>query len=186
MMTDDQIVFEVDGRAVRRLTESDIPAIQQCAERCVDYTLLVEGRETQPDEAAQFLLDAPDGWDPNSLHKLGVVGDELVGLLDVVPGYPDADVWYIGLMVLDPKVRGSGFGARLYDRFEAWAASHGAVRVMLSVIKENEAAHRFWSRIGFQNVRDVEPRQFGNKLQGRWEMAKTVSATPATETAPDN
>lgn len=179
-MNEGQTVFAVGGRAVRRLTEADIPAIQGCAARCVDYTLLVEGRETQPDEGAQFLLDAPDGWDPNSLHKLGVVGDgdELVGLLDVVPGYPDADVWYIGLMVLDPKVRGSGFGTRLYTAFEAWAASHGAARVMLSVVKENEAAHRFWTRIGFQDVRDVEPRQFGNKMQGRWEMAKVVATAP--------
>ncbi len=180
-MDDITPAFEVDGRMVRHLDVQDIPAIQRAEERCADYTLLVEGRGPQPDAGEHFLRDAPDGWDPGALHKLGVVGDdgEFVGLLDIVPGYPEAGIWYIGLMLLDPAVRGAGFGTRLYDAFERWAASQGAARVMLTVIQENEAAHRFWTRIGFRDVRDVPPRQFGNKMQGRWEMAKTITATQA-------
>jgi ribosomal protein S18 acetylase RimI-like enzyme len=34
---------------------------------------------------------------------------------------------------------------------------------MLGVVEENQAAYEFWQRLGFEFVRQTEPRQFGKK-----------------------
>ena len=36
---------------------------------------------------------------------------------------------------------------------------------MLGVVEESERAYRFWSKMGFEFVRETEPRPFKNKTQ---------------------
>lgn len=80
-------------------------------------------------------------------------------------------------MLLDPRARNAGLGARLYDGFERWAAARGGRRIALSVVEENASALRFWRRVGFTDARMLPPKQFGDKVQSRTELERRL--TPA-------
>ncbi len=82
----------------------------------------------------------------------------------------------MGLLLLDPAVRGRGLGRRLMAAFERWAAGRGARRVMLSVVHENASALRFWAAIGYRKERELPPAQFGRKTHARTEFVKRLDA----------
>jgi hypothetical protein len=46
---------------------------------------------------------------------------------------------------------------------------------MLGVVEENRAAYRFWQQLGFDLVRQTEPRQFGKKTQAVYVMRRYVT-----------
>ena len=49
-----------------------------------------------------------------------------------------------------------------------------ATSIMLGVVEENQSAYRFWQGLGFELVRQTEPRSFGKKTQVVYVMRKEV------------
>ena len=168
----------VDKWSLRRLSAADEALIQGCAVRCGDYTELVEGRPPGIAAASEFLTGAPQGRDSTDLLKLGLFGidGEMAGLLDIVPNYPAEGVWYIGLFLLDPRVRNAGLGTRLYRALEDWFRERGGRRVMLTVVENNLAGRRFWLRQGFVDLQVLPPKQMAELCWTRWEMQRCIPA----------
>jgi len=88
---------------------------------------------------------------------------ELVGVLDVLHGYPDEVTWWIGLLLFAPDIRSQGIGKAVLEGFTEYVKPSGGQAIMLGVVEENERAYRFWSKMGFELIQETEPRQFGNK-----------------------
>ena len=79
--------------------------------RCADFLRLVEGREPGPQEGREILTETPPDFPLADKFVLGVrSGGELIGVADVLRGYPTAAVWWIGLLLLTPEGRGGGLG----------------------------------------------------------------------------
>jgi ribosomal protein S18 acetylase RimI-like enzyme len=55
-------------------------------------------------------------------------------------------------LIVDPAYRGRGVGRSLLEAMLAALTSKGAPRVMLSTAERNEAAHRFFERVGFRRT----------------------------------
>jgi ribosomal protein S18 acetylase RimI-like enzyme len=53
-------------------------------------------------------------------------------------------------------------GEKLYRAFERWTQTRGAKEIRLLVAKQNEAASRFWLRLGFQEM-ERRSQSFGAK-----------------------
>jgi ribosomal protein S18 acetylase RimI-like enzyme len=47
--------------------------------------------------------------------------------------------------------------------------------IMLGVVEENQEAYRFWQQLGFELVRQTEPRPFGKKIQTVYVMRRGVT-----------
>ncbi len=152
--------------------------LQALFERYADYALIVEGGAVSPHAAQEALQETPPGrsladkflycvWHPQA---------QLVGVLEGMRGYPDESTWWIGLLLLDPAVRGQGLGRRLVQRFGAWAQVQGATALMLGVVADNHPAFAFWQRQGFELVRVSEPRTFGKKVQTVSVLRKALPA----------
>jgi GNAT superfamily N-acetyltransferase len=65
-------------------------------------------------------------------------------------------------MVVEAAERGRGFGRRLLEAAEAWAAARGATRLQLLADRENEPALRFYARMGWRPTRLVCLRRGGS------------------------
>ena len=176
-------LFDAGAWSVRRLAGEHGGIIQDLAERCADYTRVVEGRPTSPTAARDFLLATPEGRGLGDVFKLGVfaAGGELVGLIEAARDYPATGDWHLGLLLLDPSARGAGLGARLYGGFEGWVAARGGRRIVLSVVEENAPALRFWRRLGFAETRILPPRRFGDKVQSRTELERRLTPDDAAD-----
>jgi ribosomal protein S18 acetylase RimI-like enzyme len=60
--------------------------------------------------------------------------------------------------------------------FVEYARLSGAHAIMLGVVEDNIRAYKFWNRMGFEFVRETEPRQFGNKVQTVKVMQRILKA----------
>ena len=78
---------------------------------------------------------------------------ELIGYLELFRNYPTDGEWWIGLLMLDPKVRRRGLGSRIFHAASFCAASNGAQALQLAVLESDPAAQNFWRRMGFEFVR---------------------------------
>jgi len=152
---------------VRRLQPEDAGRLQALFDRCADYALIVDGEPFSPTAGEDVFHSGPPGkaLDDKFVFGLVDVGGDIVGLLEGMRDYPEEGIWWIGLLLLAPEVRGQGVGRKLVERFIEYARSQGAESLMLGVVVQNRAARRFWEQVEFTWVRTTEPRPFGKKVQ---------------------
>lgn len=158
-------LFEVEAYQVRRVSREDAPIIRKLGKRCLEYIELHYGSPPDPEQMVRELLtELPPGKQLTDKHGLGVFNGagRLVGGIDVIRDFPEPREWYLGLMVLDPKHRGHGVGAKLFAELTHWLRGQSAAYLRLAVSEQNEAGQRFWTRLGFQPVKQVIA-EFGNK-----------------------
>ncbi|BDP44907.1 hypothetical protein DAETH_48760 (plasmid) [Deinococcus aetherius] len=173
--------FALPGFVVRRLRPEDITLIADLARRASDYTEMITGEPARPDEEAAELFDVlPPGKKPEDLWLIGVLqGAQLVALLEIVHNSPAADEEYLGLLLMDPTLRGSGLGRRVYQGYAGRAWARGVRRIVLSVVQENQRALRFWQSVGFEPTdRSLPEAQYGAKTHRVHELQHVLPAAP--------
>lgn len=129
---------------------ADVPLVEALYAEAADYWLLAD--RARPDRARTqaFFTDAPPGADAARSHRLGLfVGERLSGVAELSFGFPTPDDAYLGLMLLAPRLRGQGHGARFLARLEDLAREAGATRLCLAVLEANPRGRAFWQREGF-------------------------------------
>lgn len=153
------------GYSIHRLRLEDAAALQALFEKCADYMLLVDGHPAGPNSAVSELQSRPPGKPIEDKFMFGIMNsqNDLVGELDVMRAYPDETTWWIGLLLIEPSARSLGLGEKVVEGFTHYVKSNGGQAIMLGVVAENEKAHRFWSRMGFELVLEREPQAFGEK-----------------------
>lgn len=132
----------------------DIPEIQRVLVSCEDYFAETRGRSAQATEARTVFDELPPGCSPTQKHVLGCrdAEDRLVGAADVVEGWPDAETWMIGLLVVEPLSRGHGIGGSFVTGIATLARAAGARRLRVGVFAHRPAVVRFWEQQGFAIV----------------------------------
>lgn len=144
---------DLSGVALRveRLTPLSLPRVSAFYEQVTDYLALEEDPNT-PTEAAVDLLDvAPPGIPHEQKFVLGILNEDgLIGLLDVVQGYPSPTCYYVGLLVLLAEQRGHGLGELVMDALERWVIMRGGQEMKLAVLLNNPKGLAFWRRNGFE------------------------------------
>jgi len=136
---------------IRPLTQhADIALVEALYAEAADFWLLSERRPPDRAMAEAFFTDCPPGGDPANGRRLGLFDDgRLSGVAELYFGFPDPKDVYIGLMLLAPRLRGLGHGARLLAHVETLARAQGAPRLLLGVLDENPRGRAFWEREGF-------------------------------------
>jgi GNAT superfamily N-acetyltransferase len=159
--------IELQDYFIKALLQEDTEAMQRLYEKCQDFNLLVEGIPFGEDTAQMTFQDLPPGklLEDKFLWGIYSTAQELVGLLDVVRGYPNEATWWIGLLLLAPEVRARHIGGKAVKGFIDFVKKNGGCAVMLGVVEENKNAYCFWEKMGFEFVRQTEPRAFGKKTQ---------------------
>jgi RimJ/RimL family protein N-acetyltransferase len=164
-----EIAFDINEQdySVHLLTREDVKAIQTLYERCVDFMLLVDGRPANENAAEEEFQDLPPGISRDDKFMFGIVNplNDLIGVLEILRWYPDAITWWIGLLLFAPEIRSQGIGNKVLESLVEYVRASGGKAIMLGVVEENERAYQFWSKMGFELIRETEPRQFGNKTQ---------------------
>jgi GNAT superfamily N-acetyltransferase len=173
------MLFMAGPYPARLITADDAFLLQDLFVRCTDFSLLVEGVPPGPNAAQDLLHDVAPGKTLDDKILIGLWDSSgcLLGLIDAMRGYPAPDQWFIGLMLIDPALRGQGIGAQAYRGFEHWAAGQGAHSIGLGVVEANTAGCRFWQQMGFAEASRTEPRSFGEKTHVVIRMQKFISAS---------
>ena len=172
-----KVLLEHADYGVKQLFPDDADVLQALYQQCADFALLTNGVPFSPTAAREEFEDVPEGKTPEDVHVFGLfdASNVIAGAIVAVRHYPDAQTWWIGLMLLAPDKRGQGLGADFCRAFERWVFAQGDSQLSLCVIEANVSGLRFWQKMGFQLVRTTPPRQRGNKTHKLYVLSKLLN-----------
>lgn len=141
---------------LRTMSRDDLDALQGLVERCRDFYLLATRRAPDLGTASRIWAAGAPGVTRDDKLALGLFDDDgagpLRGFIDVIPGWPGADVWTIALILVDPDDRRRGAGSRLLAAADAAAADAGARTLRAQILPHNAMSLAFSERHGFARV----------------------------------
>ncbi len=144
------------GIAAAILEHADTDELLEFTNRCSAFFELVKGRAPSRDDTAHMIDERPNTVPRECKLLIGLRRNQkLLGVLDLLHGYPDSNTWFLGLLVLDPNVRREGIGSTVYAAIRRWATGYGARRIQLIVQEQNPSAFAFWRAMGFSESEKV-------------------------------
>ena len=134
-------------------------------DRASDYFEIATGRPPAGDEAPRAFVGGPPTKSVNDKRVIGIFrgANQLVGVLDALTDWPAPGVWTMGMLLLDPAVRGAGLGAATLAAYEEWARSEGARAFRTAVVAHHQPGLRFLERAGFQRENTAPDYGAGGK-----------------------
>lgn len=144
--------------------EDDIEDLQELCENCLDYYELL-GKESVDVLAGKELFEelAPGVKDEDKI-LIGMYTNKrrLIGVIEGAKNYPENNVWYIGLLMVDRGYRNIGLGEKFYSGLKKWALRNNVKSIKIGVLEENINGLRFWKRIGFNIVKKIDNYKIEN------------------------
>lgn len=146
----------IPGFEVRPLLASDVPALELLFDEDPEY-FEINGRRFSIDEMRTAL---PPGrsFDDKFVYVLERDGHP-EGMIDVIRGYPEPHVWYLGFIFLSVGVRGGGQGRRCLRALYDWVRAQGGNAIRLGVVEPNLKARHLYATEGFtfEAMREIDP-----------------------------
>ena len=150
--------MQLAGYTIRKLGVADCAAVQSLFESDPRYFEIVQGAPAAPDEAEILFADLPPGKSQDDKFVYGVFEKEgkIAAILDLVRGYPEPDIWYLGLIFVAPEFRDKRLGSRLIDLLCVYVSGQGGKALRLGVVRTNTRARALYDRLGFRFVVERE------------------------------
>lgn len=143
---------------VRRIGESQIEEIYQL---CKGNPLYYQHtKETLTEDLIREDQTAlPPGKTEEDKWYVGFYeGRKLAAVMDLVFGYPQDDIAWIGFFMVDQEMQGKGVGTRMIDEMMAFLKTKGVRSVQLAYVQGNEQSRHFWQKQRFSETGKVTNR----------------------------
>lgn len=125
-------------------------ALQAVHDAAPAYSQVVFGRLPDGTEAGETFTSTPPGFPLDQKFVLGIyLEDELIGAAELLKGYPEPDIAYIGLLLVKESHQKHGLGSLALAHITELACQWGCTAIRIAVIASNGEALGFWLRHGF-------------------------------------
>ena len=92
----------------------------------------------------------PPGKVIEDKYYIGFYQDgRLIAVMDLIDGYPEKQIVYIGFFMTDISVQGRGKGSEIIDYLCGYLSRLGYESVRLAWVKGNPQSEHFWLKNGF-------------------------------------
>ena len=142
--------------SVRRLDDSDADDILDfCRKNNLYYQYC--GAETSKEQVLNDLHITPPGVDISDKYYVGFFkGEEMVAILDLIDGYPESGIGYIGFFMMNAALQGKQIGSTIIQDVCTYLKQIGKTAVRLGIAKDNPQANHFWKKNGFTVIKEVD------------------------------
>ncbi len=141
---------------IRRLTDSDVEAVY---ELCLGNELFYRYCEAKPTRK-QILHDlhiTPPGVTEERKYYVGFYqGAELVAVMDLIDGFPDEEIGFIGFFMVAASAQHRGVGSGIIRETADYLRAAGKTSIQLGIDKGNPQSTSFWKKNGFRTVTEVK------------------------------
>lgn len=140
---------------VRSLTKEDIDIIYQL---CLGNTLFYKCVKQSPnkDEILNDLIITPPNVSINDKYYVGFFdGDNLVSVMDIIDGWPERSIIYIGFFMVDINYQGRGVGSSIISEVISYFKDIKKEKVRLAIDDGNNQSMSFWKKNGFNVIYDA-------------------------------
>lgn len=141
---------------IRILDESDLEMILDLYQKNTFYYQFCEARPT-----IKCILDdmkiTPPGIDVTDKYFMGFFENEnLVAVMDLVDGYPNFEVAYIGFFMMNVEYQGKKIGTSMIHEIAEYLKTIGKTEIRLGIDKGNPQSTHFWKKNGFEVIYEVD------------------------------
>ena len=134
---------------VRRMNDADAEDILRfCRENTLYYQYC--GADPSKESILNDLHITPPGIDITDKYYSGFfLEDELVAVMDLIDGYPEPDMAFIGFFMVNAALQGKQIGTAIIREMCAYLKNTGKTAVRLAYAEDNPQAGHFWKKNGF-------------------------------------
>ena len=139
---------------IRKLDVDDIEAVRHI---CLSNPLFYEYTQARPgyEDIQRDMTALPDGKGPEDKYYVGFFDERgMIAVMDLIDGYPDEQTAFIGFFMMDNDYQGKGTGTAIISEVCAYLKEAGFAAVRLCINKGNPQSTHFWTRNGFQILKE--------------------------------
>lgn len=81
--------------------------------------------------------------------------EKLIAVMDLISGYPNKDVAFIGFFMTDISIQKTGIGTKIINHICKYFKIVGFKHIQLAWVKGNPQAEYFWLKNGFVKVKET-------------------------------
>ena len=134
---------------VQRIEISDVAKVY---ELCRNNSLYYQ--YCPPFVSEQSIIDDMNALPPNKdmcdKYYMGYYDDgTLIAVMDLIVGYPDESIAFIGFFMTDISIQNTGVGSSIIEELCEYLPQTGIKSIRLGWVKGNPQAENFWHRNGF-------------------------------------
>ena len=142
--------------AVRRLNDPDADEILRLCEENTQFYAYCQAQPTKEQVLSDLHL-LPPGVTRTDKYYLGFYqGTMLIAVMDLVDGYPEKEIAFIGFFMLKKALQGQGLGSAIIEETAAHLKATGKTAIRLAIDKDNPQSNHFWKKNGFHVCKEVE------------------------------
>ena len=126
---------------------------------CRQNTVFYEYTEARPtrENILHDMNATPPGIEPADKYYFGFYeGADLIAIMDLIDGYPEKDIAYIGFFMMDVKHQGKQIGSSIISEVISYFRTIGKTAVRLAIDKGNPQSTHFWTKNGFQVIKKAD------------------------------
>jgi ribosomal protein S18 acetylase RimI-like enzyme len=99
-----------------------------------------------------------------ALYLLAEDNAILQGCVSLQASSPDK--WYLGSLTVNPALQNTGFGRKLLEAAEGYAATRGARTIEMTVVGVRDALISWYERRGYRRTGETRPFPYGDNRYG--------------------
>ena len=141
---------------IRKLSDPDTDSI---LELCAGNTQFYQycGAGPSKEQILNDLHITPPGIDPADKYYIGFYQEDvLIAVMDLIDGYPEPDIAFIGFFMIRRELQGNRVGSEIIRETAAYLKTIGKTAIRLGIDKDNPQSTHFWRKNGFLVIQEID------------------------------
>ena len=141
---------------IRRLSDPDADSILELCEGNTQFYQYCEAKPSR-EQVLHDLHITPPGIELSDKYYIGFYQkDTLVAVMDLIDGYPEPDMAFIGFFMMRKELQGQQIGSAIIRETAACLQAAGKTAIRLAIDKGNPQSTHFWKKNGFIVIREAD------------------------------
>ena len=144
--------------AIYKVRKLNVDDVNQIYDLCRQNSLYYE--YCQPMVSRESIKEDLVALPPNiSINQKYFVGfydsEKLIAVMDVIDGYPEKAIAFVGFFMTDISVQNKGLGSAIISDFVEYLRTEKYESVRLAWVKGNPQSEHFWTKNGFRFLKET-------------------------------
>ena len=141
---------------VRRMGDPDVEEILHLCQGNTLFYQYCQASLTREQILNDLHITPPD-TDISRKYYVGFYqDDDLVAVMDLIDGYPEDDIAFIGFFMMDASFQGKGIGSMIIGDVAGYQKESGTRAIRLGIDKDNPQSNSFWKKNGFNVIQEAD------------------------------